>query len=214
MGSIQRFLFGTATVTDIRSIEKKLMALDENLDKTNNQLKNLGDQTVAVINRTAEAFVLIQEKFNKQDLENARVNVIIRSIVTDMNRREEVEAKSRLWQIYLATYIGILQTKTMLITEYNTQVQSFVRGFEQLQTGLLSSDIINPFNLKQTLNSVRTKLDRGYELATHDLSFYYITTIWRIFNTPRGTYTCTSKFHWCNLTIFTMFIMWGHFQCQ
>ena len=61
----------------------------------------------------------------------------------------------------------------MLITEYNTQVQSFVRGFEQLQTGLLSSDIINPFNLKQTLNSVRTKLDRGYELATHDLSFYY-----------------------------------------
>ena len=42
-----------------------------------------------------------------------------------------------------------------------------------LQTGILSSDIISPSDLKRSLNIIRDKLPRGYELATHDLCFYY-----------------------------------------
>ena len=173
VSTIQRYLFGTASLSDITNIENKLASLDGDFRKFDTVLKNLANQTVTFMNRTALGFKLIQDKFDKQERDTAKFNILISRIIRDMNTKESVENKSRLWQIYLTTYIGMIQTKIMLITEYNAQVKNFVRGFEHLQTGILSSDIISPSELKRSLNIIRDKLPREYELATHDLSFYY-----------------------------------------
>ena len=174
VGSISRFLFGTAQEDDLQRLREAIESLRGGQHDTMKGLNTFRHLTVAALNQTSERIRQIGEKLEIQtDSLNAMANQM-NVYMSDMRSALARSEANHYWTGYFGMVLGSFLERIAILAKLIGENRAFLQSVETLREGRVTSRLVPMTEMKQALNQVQETIkEKGLKLSVTNIEFVY-----------------------------------------